>query len=479
MRSIAKKPHSSYLLKSQIDFFCEHYPYFGNESYQVQHRLIEMMHEVRERPFHEAYAGCACVPYQNLDKQFGRRKFSEINQRLNMFDVTKYDKRNGTTRGYALTPFAENIYSKWLQIDAGEEYLVDVNGKILRTPLKAIADVDHRLMPTKKWKHVAKIKCSMPVDVDALKQLRQKIYLSGSCDDRCPKSIGLLLKYTKVNLKGWQGSPRLNQQYFFIDSVRLYSNSVPNMQTMPKLIRNAVLNGCWDYDIENCHYAIFSALAKRAGVSVPYIDYYLDNKRMIRSTLACAVQIDLEQSKKILISILYGATKSNRLKNSLPSILKGESQKIENLYENPIFLGIYDEIKRGRHAILNSIERDRRKYITNVSDGRCLKSENSKVKLAHILQGYEALALKSIITRYGNQVVLYMHDGWVLETRQDVTDMEQIVSQATGIQLRLSEQEITTEMMRYPVSEKGEQEGREGGRRTNRRIRQEVIASTK
>jgi hypothetical protein len=44
--------------------------------------------------------------------------------------------------------------------------------------------------------------------------------------------------------------------------------------------------------------------------------------------------------------------------------------------------------------------------------------------LCHALQGVEALALKTVVTQHGEDILLCMHDGWVSRRRLDLKKLK-------------------------------------------------------
>lgn len=64
-----------------------------------------------------------------------------------------------------------------------------------------------------------------------------------------------------------------------------------------RIIRKAALHGLWDYDIENCHFAIFSQLAAKYGYQADAVRDYINRKNDIREGIASRVGIRTEQAK--------------------------------------------------------------------------------------------------------------------------------------------------------------------------------------
>jgi hypothetical protein len=64
--------------------------------------------------------------------------------------------------------------------------------------------------------------------------------------------------------------------------------------------------------------------------------------------------------------------------------------------------------------------------------------EPAEDRLAHLIQGVEAQALRAIVELYPDEVVLLMHDGFVATRSLDVPLMERRMFDATGYRLTIS-----------------------------------------
>ena len=90
-----------------------------------------------------------------------------------------------------------------------------------------------------------------------------------------------------------------------------------NFQTINSDIRKAALYGCYDYDIENCHYHILSKMADAFKYKSHHIQHYLDHKKDVRQELADRFGITIDQAKECLIALIYGAKFSLRMDENL------------------------------------------------------------------------------------------------------------------------------------------------------------------
>lgn len=411
---------------------------------------------------HNHHEDSSSFHWRELDEMFGRSKFkrgefSKLNKVIGMFDVTdNYHSGKGAgdktgrkaTKGYRLTKKARAVKNKYLGIRVRPETeLIDVmTGRVVRTPPQSIAAKD-KSGRTSVWIH-CKPPNVIPVDLDALieleRQAREKIN-SGELDlfktdyDRMYSrlnDLGILIRRANTKVAG-RGN--LMQRYRESDSGRLYAQGI-NLQKIPRAIRAAALNGKWDYDLENCHYSIFSQLAEQYGRESKAINHYLKHKKLIREQLSSDLCLPIYEIKTCLISIIYGARNNLFPKNAIPSMIG--TRKAEQLFEHEFFNALMKDVKKGREKIVDSQEVNNRGYIRNAL-GKPIKADVTREKvLAHLLQGIEAQALRTIMQTIPEQVILLVHDGFVSRSRVKQGDLEEAIFNETGFNLKLSGQRI-------------------------------------
>jgi hypothetical protein len=210
-------------------------------------------------------------------------------------------------------------------------------------------------------------------------------------------------------------------------------------------VRQAALHGLYDYDIENCHYSILAQMAHKHGYECTAINHYLANKKQVRQQLADAFGISIGQVKQALIALIYGARLSHRTEDALPEILGSATT---TAYENPLFLGLSNDIKGAGSAILKGqvISRQTIKSIRGlpmnlVDEGG--KKVSDKKLLAHLLQGVESLALECAHRLYPESIVLLQHDGWTSTKPLDIKAIESAIFEGTGYRLEVVSEAVT------------------------------------
>ena len=208
-----------------------------------------------------------------------------------------------------------------------------------------------------------------------------------------------------------------------------------SLQTVPREVRNAALAGYWDYDIENCHYAIVRQMAAAAGHDCPVITEYLQRKRQIRESLAAWTRAPGASIKSALISLLYGARLNPSEKTALGQELGPDAAVA--FINAPFVKALAAEIAVVRRAILLRQERRRGRYTSLIGLEINPAKNNAAEVLCHLVQGIEAAALRAIVRRYGERIVLAMHDGWVSDMELDVAEMERLILDETGYELKV------------------------------------------
>ena len=397
---------------------------------------------------------CMFIGHKELEESFGRGRFKKINDELHIFEVTSnWHSAEKQSKGYKLMPDVQQIKNDYL-VPRKQRLtkFIDTNGCALRTMLNAIDSKDIEGVTATAWKN-AKVLNKTPVNMENLTLLYNHLqHLEGPTSDlfantndaeanRLLAAVGQLYKLASVDISG---HGYVMHRYAESNSGRLYAKGV-NLQNGPRLIRQAALQGFYDYDFENCHYTIISQLARRYGVEVLAIDNYLANKAQVRQQLATEAGITQGQVKVCLLMIMYGAgLVPGRTQDAIPREIGEEAA--ERLRSNPLFSGIRQDMKKARKVILSNWKpKPRCSTLVNAMDKRIKKEvDGKKVSdkklLAHLLQGIEAQALKALIDMMKDNVVLLLHDGFVTKDQQDIAAMERRVKEVTGFDMSISGQ---------------------------------------
>ena len=213
-----------------------------------------------------------------------------------------------------------------------------------------------------------------------------------------------------------------------------------SIQSTEREVLSAALDGFWDYDLLNAHFSIFSQWAKRLGLDTPVVDEYQRDKRRIRKDLATLCSVEVDAVKETLIALLYGAPlNSNPKYASIPRALGKEGAAL--FIAHPFVKNLKAEIGKVGKVIVESTKLSNGAYV-NALGIRASKSaqRTSFTLLCHALQGVEAQALRAVVKRYSEKIVLCMHDGWVARERLDSAELEALIEKTTGFRLGVEEQ---------------------------------------
>lgn len=431
-------------------------PGFKNEAPQHQWALTKMVwYGGSSRRQHAHFDEAMSFTYQELEQAFGRRGFGAINDRLRFFKVTdQWFRDRGQTKGYWFVDRVKQVRDGYMKTRWRKNTrLLMANGNELEKVPAAVASKDMKGATTTAWKS-AKYLNMVKVDLQSMKMLRKWLqsiktdwengtppydlateYPPLSVIDRLLDCLAQVNRMSKTDVAG-HGC--IAQRYMESKSGRLYAKGI-NLQNTPSLIKQAALHGLWEYDIENCHFVILEQMAASHGYQCQAIADYLANKKQTRQAIAEQAAISVEQAKTCLLAIMYGARRSDWHTNAIPNAVGQEGAR--RLFQTPLFNGIAEDVKRARVAILKGHKRSRGSLIN--AFGKAIKaSESPEEILAHLIQGVEALALKTVIDLYPHDIVLLQHDGFAASTRLDDKAIIEALYKVTGYRFNLEESVI-------------------------------------
>jgi len=430
---------------------------FGKLDKDIQHHFGKLIWEFNDKHLqHSKYMGYISITYQELYGKFGRL-FLTLNDKLNIFHITEWSKERKYTKGYKLKDPIKKIVQSYLSYTSNRiDRLVSSDGNYLRTPPKAVASKDTKGVTRSQWK-TNKFRTLVPVDIETLKQVKkefrrfQRVYESGTWNEdlfftferpeqiyHCIEVINKILKLANTDL----GKGYVIHRYFECKTGRLYAKNI-NLQTTPRLIKQAALHGLWEYDFKNCHYAIFKQLANRIYIECPAIDDYLHNKEKIRKQIAKDISISLDDAKTCLIAIIYGANSFAWEEASIPELIGVDKSKM--LIKHSWYKAIFEEVNEIRPEILNQWPSKGRTTYLNTAGKRIKQSEPERKILAHLVQGVEAWLLNIVLDKHQEDIVLLQHDGFASKTRLDPAAIKKLLEKQTGFNMPLKEDEIQLE----------------------------------
>lgn len=349
------------------------------------------------------------------------------------FRVIAKDYENHQTNAYRPFDFLIEILIRFLAERRTVRFLDKVGNplKVPTNPIKSLAAPDKNTGKVKKsvW---AGVRCATKIAVDVY----SLEFLAESASDPFLRLEAFRLIQMSQNVDSPGFIPLQYEQKSTGRIVEIRSN----FQNTPREVLGFALMDRWDYDVENAHFSILAQWATRLGKLTPCIDNYLKNKKQLRDDLAKHCDAPVHAIKEGLIAIIYGVEFTSYAKYTRLGSVFGEAS-YQKFIGHPEVARLYKEVGTLRQLIVNDMPRRAGGFGNGM--GIYVQASNSsgdlKRLLCHALQGAEALALKTILTHYGEHILLAMHDGWVSDVQLPIQAMEEKIEEALGFALRIEE----------------------------------------
>ncbi len=214
---------------------------------------------------------------------------------------------------------------------------------------------------------------------------------------------------------------------------------------MSKELKSLIFSGqgLVDVDISNAHLSIFSGLCKKYKIECPNIEYYLENKDELRRMWSEKFDVEVKLIKAYIISWLYGSTNYAIIRSDISDDLGLVA--LEAIQNDPVLLGIYDEIQRGRKVICDA-HRNSNNLITNILGKEQPRKKRARKntlgsELAHIQFGMESKIMEIANSIIGDDFMLLIYDGYIGEM-VDVSIIEEEVKKQLGFDIKFDVEEI-------------------------------------
>ena len=300
-----------YFVEGMVQMLARVRPAYRSLAPDIQRSIAWVIWQASSRRReHAKYDGAVFFTYQELDQKFGRAQFLRLNSELELFDVFPYDYRGQQTRGYRLKPDiqkAQHNMLKHIWTHAQVVRLLLEDGRYMRSVPKAVASKDMTGITASKWTGAREM---TPTPVDRKRLIQLVRWLEKQIKDNTEdlfsavdlESLMYMKEMTEKILAlantDVAGPGFVIHRYVESASGRLYADNI-NLQTASRLIKQSALHGLWEYDIQNCHYAIFDQMAQRAGYDAQNIKRYLAGKLKTRMGIASRIGITFEQAKDL------------------------------------------------------------------------------------------------------------------------------------------------------------------------------------
>lgn len=415
---------------------------------------------------HSLVEGWASFSAKELERKFGRNGFTRLNKKVQAFQVVDdWSYIEGQTKAYRLTAKAAELRTAYFSQRARPAAnLCGEDGKIRKTvPKNALAaKIDENKgngMSRPTWKG-APVLAAVPVNMTSLQSLADFLtseldaFSRGlrSDDEIDAKHAATVLAEVQAILEMANNTLApgcVIHRYEVSANGRLYAQGV-NLQNCNRQVRFAAFTGLWDYDVENCHFAILQQLAEKTGYKCSAITAYLADKASVRKRISEDLQLTIQQVKQVLLSIAYGASQAYNEKAAIPKNVGGV-EIASRLYQHPLFRAIMKDVVGARKSIMNTHSNAKGKLHAKLTNacGLTVTTEGKKVRqlLAHLLQGVEGQALEAMhayastyaAPGYSTNVLLLQHDGFTA-VRPDVSlvGLEAAIYEKTGYRLKVA-----------------------------------------
>lgn len=203
------------------------------------------------------------------------------------------------------------------------------------------------------------------------------------------------------------------------------------LQFYPKSKRDSILNNNgyrYHYDIEAAAPTLLLQQAKMLNpqLKVPNLDYYVNNRDLIRDKIAKACHLTPLQIKNTINSILQGGVVSSYSANkTFVEILNSNYSAVYALNTNTDIIAIKQDITR----LWKSLKTD----ITGSS--KRLRARD-KAKYYRELEQCVGKTIKRLLKKHSVRW-LWIHDGWACDKAVDPNEIVRVVKRATGFDIKL------------------------------------------
>lgn len=261
-------------------------------------------------------------------------------------------------------------------------------------------------------------------------------------DDHQLYTVQNIMKYCDTN-----GYVTIPYQLEKAGGGRLYSYGLTNFQ-VKKELRNVLLYGMYDYDIDNCAIVLlYQYYLMNGGERLVNIEYYIENKSYVRESLTFLEDPECKIIKSAFLSLFFGSNLKSH-ENGLMKTLKvyyGHEPK-EYLLDDD-FAGI----RFIKNQIINqSLFVDIADDFEKVKDMfRDEKGVFKRKEMAKKFRQLESMIMGHIIDycdSNDNPVNLIIHDGFVLENSINTKDLESYILTQTGYNISISEDKFLPDL---------------------------------
>lgn len=385
-----------------IDFLCARLAGFSKERKDTQRAISRLIFHPHLRHYSDPDGEYISIPVSFMEDYLGcdRKTFNRINKLYGFFEVDTYWSE-GTSRRMKYTGMSLSLIKEFY---TGRE-----SKKLMQATRRSGKITDSVARP--RARNQIKVGRLMiysvvQVDMEALKH-----YIDNASNGRKMLAACHVYGFSNTEQFGWGMYP---QEFHKSNNGRV-TGITSSLQNLDRDIREAALNGYYDYDVANCHFAIL----EQQG-DFPTIKDYVDNTRERRKALTEELDVDYDTIKRCILAMLYGANRGkNEKKCAIASYLG--SNKVDSFWNNPYIVDLYGECKSAAKELLGKDKLDFK-------------------ELSFKLTKIEAEILEDVTD--GTLIHVPMFDGFVSDVPFDCEELSSIILDKHGIKTRIKKRII-------------------------------------
>lgn len=390
---------------------------------------------------HKYDSSCFYIEAKELNKIFGRSQFGKlINETNTKLIILRYKANHlkKSTKAYKITIEAKELVDCFLNtlVQTLPEYSAKFKPAKRLSKLRVNNAIRSRDAKNNTAKKKFNIDSQVKVNIDKLKSLACVDYYN-NLDKDMDKHIRNRLHAIKL-IEAVDENECIRFYYCESSSGRLYGEGL-HLQNTSRIVRNAALDGLYDYDISNCHFSIMYQLCERQGVILNNVRHYMNNKSQIRKDISEYVGVEEDKIKKALISLMYGAILSSSPCSSIPDTIGKE--QVDKFIKHSFVNGLYNELKKNKKVLISNAKKNGQNYLNAMNKSTNINEKKSSI-LSHLIQGVEASILNIIGEIHGDNIVLLQHDGWVSKIKIDKVKLMQNIYDRSGFNIMIEEEKI-------------------------------------
>lgn len=375
-----------------IDYLNRNLEGFSKERKDTKRALVRLIFHQHMYHFSDKSSEFVAISVTFMERYLGcdRKTFKRLNNKYGLFHVEETWSQ-GAARKMQYT-------EKTLALL--QDFYTEGKPKLLMQSKETrgkIVDSVARMRP----KNIIKVGKLMiynviPVDMAALKH-----YIDHA-DGRKLVFACQIYGFANTEQFGWGMYP---QEFHRSDNGRV-TGVTNSLQNVDRDIREAALNGYYDYDVSNCHFAILEQVG-----DYPTIRDYVENTKQRRNQIAKDIGADYEDVKRCLLAMLYGA---NRGKNEYKCAIAGYlgRDKVDMFWDHPYVVDLYAECKAAARKLLGVDKIDFK-------------------QLSYELTTIESKILEDVTE--GTIIHVPYFDGWVSDLPYDCRELERLIEERHGI----------------------------------------------